>query len=186
VLATGYTDGAIVLWSLPDATVRAVLRGHSNWVRGLAFSRDGARLVSASNDGQLRIWDAQSHVLLHTLDGHTDWVMGVALSPDGATIASCSQDQTVRLWRTDDPAAPPVILRDHTAGVHKVAFSPSGRLLASNDGSVRIWRVSDGKLLYTVRPPGLYEGMNLTNAVGLSSAQRSVVARLGAVVGDSP
>jgi WD40 repeat protein len=36
----------------------AVLGGHENFVHSAAFSRDGARIVSASDDNTARVWDA--------------------------------------------------------------------------------------------------------------------------------
>ncbi|WP_353259134.1 WD40 repeat domain-containing protein, partial [Prochlorothrix hollandica] len=33
-------------------------QGHPNWVRSVAFSPDGERIVSGSDDGTLRLWHA--------------------------------------------------------------------------------------------------------------------------------
>ena len=38
----------------------------------------------------------------------------------------------------------------HTAGITAVAFSPDGSLLASAGNDVKIWRVSDGSLMFTL------------------------------------
>ena len=42
--------------SLAMATELAQLAGHTNWVRSVAFSPDGATLASGSGDNSVRLW----------------------------------------------------------------------------------------------------------------------------------
>ena len=60
-----------------------IIDGHSDWVRSVAFSRNGTRIVSGSDDNTLQLWDAMSGAHLHTLNGHSSLVWSVAFSPDG-------------------------------------------------------------------------------------------------------
>ena len=55
-LAAGSYSGAINLWEVSTARVRAVLTGHRARISSLAFSPDGARLISGSNDTTALIW----------------------------------------------------------------------------------------------------------------------------------
>jgi len=57
--AVGHADGAISLWSFGSLQQVALLRGHENSVRQLAFTADGERLISASQE-QFRVWRAAS------------------------------------------------------------------------------------------------------------------------------
>ncbi len=63
------SDGTIKVFA--DAgqkiTHTATLRGHGDWVYGLALSPDAARLVSASADGTVKLWSTQDNRLLATL-----------------------------------------------------------------------------------------------------------------------
>jgi WD40 repeat protein len=45
----------------------ATLRGHTDWVYGVALSADGAQLASASGDGTVRVWSTADEQLLATL-----------------------------------------------------------------------------------------------------------------------
>ncbi len=56
VSASGY--GTVAVWEWEKSEARTlVLEGHSDWVRGVAVSKDGERIVSGSDDGTLRFWN---------------------------------------------------------------------------------------------------------------------------------
>ena len=101
------------------------LEGHTSSVRSVAFSPDGATLVSGSTDNTIRIWRLSDGQLLDTLEGHTSYVLSVAFSPDGSTLASGSADNTIRIWRLSDS---PVLdtLEGNAYVVRSIAFSPDG------------------------------------------------------------
>src|SRR5579872_3324928 len=55
-LLTVSNDGTGILWELPSGKVRAVLRGHSNWVQAAAYSPSGEWVATGSFDG-VRLWN---------------------------------------------------------------------------------------------------------------------------------
>ena len=69
---------------------------------------------------------------------------GLKFAPDGKTLAVLS-DFTVQFWNiaTRRQTGPP-ILADRTGDLSRVAFSPDGKLLATNgyNGTVRLWNVA--------------------------------------------
>ncbi|KAG6328369.1 hypothetical protein ID866_10720 [Astraeus odoratus] len=76
------------------------LQGHTDYVRSVAFSPDGTRIVLGSSDKTVRVWDAERGVQIGSpLQGHTDWVRSIAFSPDGTRIVSGSDDKTVRVCK---------------------------------------------------------------------------------------
>ena len=91
------------------------VESHSEAVRCVVLSADGARAVSGSRDRSVRVWSTdtgQARTLatlsgyawrvqvLMTLKGHTNWVLSVARSLDGGKIVSGSNDRTVCVWNT--------------------------------------------------------------------------------------
>ncbi len=151
---------------LIDASTKqqvAILGGHANAVRAVAFSRDGRLLAGAgglpARSGEVLVWDVAERKLLHTLRGHSDCIYGVAFSPDGHTIATASYDKLVKLW---DIAAEKEIrtYRDHIDSVYAVSFTPDGKRLVSGaaDRTIKIWNVATGERLYTFSEP--QDGIN--------------------------
>ncbi|KAF7376779.1 WD40 repeat-like protein [Mycena sanguinolenta] len=119
------------------------MEGHTDWVWSVAFSPDGAHIVSGSGDKTVRIWDVMTGAELGRMEGHTDLVFSVAFSPDGTRIVSSSGDRTVRIWDATT-SAELGRMEGHTSLILSVAFSPDGAHIVSGSGdkTVRIWDVT--------------------------------------------
>ena len=96
----GPGDQTIRVWDTATGQqVGNALRGHGIWVRSVAFSSDGTRIVSGSSDQTIRVWDAATGQQVgEALRGHENQVNSVAFSSDGTRIVSGSSDQTIRVW----------------------------------------------------------------------------------------
>jgi len=90
-------------------------------VNSVAFSPDGATIVSGSYDKTIKVWDAGTlaRLMPHPCSpklsaptlataslelkagkqsAHSNCVLSVAFSPDGSTIFSGSVDKTIKIW----------------------------------------------------------------------------------------
>ncbi|WP_437820306.1 pentapeptide repeat-containing protein [Sorangium sp. So ce1078] len=136
------------LWDMATGSALRVLNGHSDSVRTVAFSPDGASLASASADCTVRLWDVATGNLLCVFKGHSHCVTSVVFSPDGMTLASGSLDRSIRLWHVAT-CHEIGVLQGHAHGVTAVSFAPGGDMLASgsHDETVRLWHVRSGHAL---------------------------------------
>ena len=95
-MISGSDNKTIRVW---DATTGVEmlppLEGHDHWIRSVAFSPDGSKIVSGSSDKTIRVWDASTSVeMLPPLRGHDNYVRSDAFSPDGSKIVSGSSDKS--------------------------------------------------------------------------------------------
>jgi WD40 repeat protein len=113
---------------------------HADVVNAAAFSRDGARVVTASNDKTAKVWDTDSGKLVVTFSGHEREVHTAVFSRDGAHVLTASADKTAKLWDATTGKLL-AILAGHERDVRTAAFSPDDNRIvtASEDGSARIW-----------------------------------------------
>jgi serine/threonine protein kinase/WD40 repeat protein len=156
--ATGHTASfSARLWDtasrrpvpIPDGAKRQGVSGafqHKSWVVSVAFSPDGARLLTGSRDGTSRLWNVRTGQPIGPPLQHGTAVRDVAFNADGQTVATVSQDSFARLWELGPGSRPAITMRQPGA-IRAVAFSPDGQtVLAGGEGSiVRRWNAANGK-----------------------------------------
>jgi WD40 repeat protein len=131
---------------------RQTLRGHTDEVTSVAFSRDGNRIVSGSWDKTIKVWDATSGHETLNLKGHTGGVTSVAFSADGKRIVSGGDDKTIRVWDTTS-GQQILVLKGHTKSVTSVAFSADRKRIVSggDDKTIRVWDTTSGQQILILK-----------------------------------
>jgi polar amino acid transport system permease protein len=164
LIAAGANDGSIHVWEVPDSlnTIGGgdfdisqetpwpvhLLSKHNAPVISLAYTHDGASLLSVSGDGEVRRWQdgglsgAPSEIVLNI--GKP--ILRAAFDSDRSLLAVMTQDHDVQVW--DVTTGQLIRTFGSTAGGRAVVLSDDGKLLAASDGvDVQIWSTSDGKLV---------------------------------------
>ncbi|KZN90042.1 Vegetative incompatibility protein HET-E-1 [Penicillium chrysogenum] len=85
-----------------------ILKGHSELVSSVAFSRDGQRIISGSYDKSIKLWDAQTGLGLQT-HNYSCPIWSVAFSLDGLRIISCYSDDTIKFWDAQTGSEPQTV-----------------------------------------------------------------------------
>jgi WD40 repeat protein len=142
-------DGTLVLWDVASGEQIAALVGHTDRVKALAFSPDGAILASAADDGTARLWDVKTGDLVQMLEMLPEFVSAAAFSADLSLLAAGGvYDTPVLIWdvKTGEQIATLDVPFQWVGGI---AFSPDNTLVATGglDHTVRLWDTATGELL---------------------------------------
>ncbi|MEG4204043.1 WD40 repeat domain-containing protein, partial [Microcoleus sp. Pol7_A1] len=158
-----------------------ILNGHSGFVRSLAITPDGQKLISGSWYHPIKIWDLQTGYLLNTLEPHTSDVECFAITPNGQTLVSADWDNTIKILdlKTNE-------LRHSlpcSNQVYFVAITPDGRKLISVEESniIQIWDLNNQDFLKNLGTNSLHSrhlyGWNRNSIVISPDQQRIIVGR---------
>ena len=149
-LAIVDSTGEISLWHVVEEAQIWQKKGHTDWIRSVAFDARGQTLASGSHDKTIKLWDVKTGELIKSLDNGSR-VYSVAFSPEYDILASGGDEEVVKLWdiRTGNCRQK---LTGHTTWIGAVTFGrdvEGNEILASgsDDGAIRVWNPSDGKCI---------------------------------------
>ena len=131
VIAATTEPYELQLWDIISGTKLKSLKGHTDWIKSVAFFHTGQQLVSASQDKTIRIWDLNTQQSKNLPQQEQAPIMAVP-SPDGKTVlASYYKDSkknkpTVLLWDLKNNILKKQVFSQRGHGI----FSPTGQQIA--------------------------------------------------------
>lgn len=161
----------IHLWNLdPGVTKPEILKGHTEVVTSLAFSRDG-RLASSSYDHTIRIWDIahRSEPMQIKRPGifrkfHHTWrntIHQLTWSADGRWIAGGVEDKDIPIWDSTTGKLHLQIPSQKVNNPARVAFHPTDPWLVTDnqDKKLGVYEQESGECISTIPVPFYAEGL---------------------------
>lgn len=141
-----FKENEIRIIDLKKSSKVVILKGHTNVVTSIEFSKDGLQLASSDVTGVIKLWEinyANGQMIgkpTGTLKGHNAQVYDVSFSPNRKQLVSASYDGSLKLWDLAGDKQP-VSMRMHIDKVYSCAFSSDGKWIISggNKGKVIKW-----------------------------------------------
>ncbi|HLZ63408.1 MAG TPA: hypothetical protein VKR06_41270, partial [Ktedonosporobacter sp.] len=113
---------------------------------------------------------------------HSGFIWGLEWSAAHNLLVSAGADGTVRWW---DPKSGVLLatVQAHEAWARAVRVSPDGKTVAScgEDGMIKLWDMQSHQHLATLRADRPYERLDISDTLGLTTAQQAALRALGAV-----
>ena len=145
-LATASSDRLARIWQVSDGARVANLEGHTGHVLGIAWRADGLAIATGGADNSVRLWDVATRKQTKITNNFGGEIAAVAFVGAGDLLLAASGDKALRLG--DQPLP-------ESAGIPFCAASDlTGKAVAAgaHDGTLRLWNVSDRKLVHTFAP----------------------------------
>ena len=150
------------LWDAMSGRLFGSFIQHTAPIDTIALSPIGHLLASGSRDGTVRLWDLKNAATIKNFNPITVKKIfqskqdsnknfnAVAFNEDARLLAAAQSD-IVRLYDLANNHELGT-LKGHNSWITDVIFSPESHILftSSDDGTIRLWRASDGKQLATL------------------------------------
>jgi WD40 repeat protein/DNA-binding SARP family transcriptional activator len=168
-VAVGHREGTVQVRQVATGQVEMELTVTTGFITALALRGDGRLLVTGGKEGQLCFWAVPAGQLQQVIETKRVTVDALAFSADGKLLATAHgvSDYAIRLWVIDAESCWRLryTLLGYTHATRSIAFGPhpaangAGAQAAlqellvtgSSDQTLRVWDVTTGHSLYTLR-----------------------------------
>ncbi|XP_077530053.1 periodic tryptophan protein 2 homolog [Haemaphysalis longicornis] len=142
--------GQLVVWEWQSESFVLKQQGHANNMACLAYSPDGASLVTGGDDGKVKLWNTGNGFCFVTFSEHAAGVAGVTFTQNGKAVLSASLDGTVRAYDLHRYRNFKTLTAPRAVQFASLAVDTSGEVVCAGSQDtfeVFVWSLQTGRLL---------------------------------------
>lgn len=141
------TQYGLKIWTANIPSTTSSISGHTSVPISTTFSPDGKTLMSLDG-GAIPFWDIKCKGL-KTIFAKNNAIRSFVCSPSGDTLAASIHETTAKVWNVGKSGQLIAKFRKHQKRLYAMAFSPTGKRLATADleGNIYVWDVYSCKKL---------------------------------------
>ena len=155
-IATAAADNLTRVW---DVATQQELQAfsHTGAVKSVVFHPNNTNLVAGGADKTVTVYTIGAARVIPV--GAP--IRALAVMPNGSHVLTAGDDKKVKLWNVQTGAAEQRMLEGSDKPLRAVAVSKNNVLVAAagDDQTVRIYTFADGKLLASIKAPGVVRGL---------------------------
>ena len=151
-LASGAADKFLKVVELATGKVVKQFEGHTHHVLGVSWNRNERTLASAGADNVVKIWDFVHGERKKTIAGFDKEVTAIRFIGNTDQALAAAGDARIRLVREDGSDVRS--FAGATDFIESAAVTPDGAVVIAGgqDGVLRVWDGTDGKLIVSFPP----------------------------------
>ncbi len=175
-------DKTVKIWEAVTGECVQTLEQLPAVISNIIFMPLQPYLVFGCSNKIIYRWNTQTNELTHERVSDNGNLLAIAANPTGTWLACAGEDTQINIWDWQTGEAVKTLV-GHAGTIYSLSFSPDGHFLVSSsrDETVKLWDVETGKCVMTYREPRPYEGLNIFEATGLTTAQKAKLIALGAI-----
>jgi WD40 repeat protein len=173
-------DRTIKIWDVQTGECLQTLE-QAYITTNISFMPLHPHLALGCGERQVFIWNYQTGEVIPQSITYAGNTLAIATA-NGQIVASAGEDATIQVWNWQTQEVINNLI-GHSGKIYAIAFSPDSKYIisGSRDETLKLWDLSTGQCHLTYREPRPYEGLNITDASGLTSAQKAKLLLLGAI-----
>lgn len=137
ILGIGFQTGEVVIWDVPNRSVKTTFIGHTSNVTNLILSPDGTKCCSCDLNGRSLLWKTATGQLTFEFILKETQINTITVSPDWKNVLTGSSEGIAQLWNIKNDRALPARTLSYPKKGEWATFAGGGDYLVF--AGVRDW-----------------------------------------------